>query len=417
MVGALPAMPSCCVQAHCCRDGGTGEPCGGKRNAEPGRFGIIWWWHQQLDAVRHARSFRHRSLRSDLRHQAATQERERGLEAAKESARASHRSADVAEQSLALNAETAKTSGVRSDAEALAKRYQDAAAQLGHDTAAVRLAGAYALARLADDWVEQRQTCVDVLCAYLRMPASSVVGDGNGPLEAAEGQVRSTIQRLIAAHLVGDAAVSWSECEFDFAGAELRDFNLEGAVFKQEPDFSRVTFTGHFQAFKATFAKGVNFTEARWESHFRMHDITVLAGTLHFYRATVAGGGLLATLCLAKGARIDLSWMSITGRNMVVTFRPTSEPQGTVFLNRPLVANGGTLTVDPDRIGGDDPDKKERPTLVEGSVVDVAPTAAVHLPQNFRPLDASQVVQSQEGHTYWVNDGFVPNVINKGPAI
>lgn len=28
----------------------------------------------------------------------------------------------------------------------------------------------YALARLADDWEEQRQVCIDVLCAYLRMP-------------------------------------------------------------------------------------------------------------------------------------------------------------------------------------------------------------------------------------------------------
>jgi hypothetical protein len=28
----------------------------------------------------------------------------------------------------------------------------------------------YALAGLADDWPENRQTCVDVLCAYLRMP-------------------------------------------------------------------------------------------------------------------------------------------------------------------------------------------------------------------------------------------------------
>ncbi|MFD9499878.1 hypothetical protein [Streptomyces sp. NPDC060035] len=34
---------------------------------------------------------------------------------------------------------------------------------LGHDQAAVRLAGVYALARLADDWAEQRQVCIDVL--------------------------------------------------------------------------------------------------------------------------------------------------------------------------------------------------------------------------------------------------------------
>jgi hypothetical protein len=32
----------------------------------------------------------------------------------------------------------------------------------------VRLAGVYEMARLADDWADQRQTCVDVLCACLR---------------------------------------------------------------------------------------------------------------------------------------------------------------------------------------------------------------------------------------------------------
>ncbi|WP_405476451.1 hypothetical protein [Streptomyces sp. NBC_00009] len=58
----------------------------------------------------------------------------------------------------------------RADASQLSERYSTAAEQLGHEQAAVRLAGAYAMARLADDWPEQRQVCVDVLCAYLRMP-------------------------------------------------------------------------------------------------------------------------------------------------------------------------------------------------------------------------------------------------------
>ncbi|MBT2511344.1 hypothetical protein J7I98_37125 [Streptomyces sp. ISL-98] len=58
----------------------------------------------------------------------------------------------------------------RADDNQLAERYTTAADQLGHDEAAVRLAGVYAMARLADDWIEQRQVCIDVLCAYLRMP-------------------------------------------------------------------------------------------------------------------------------------------------------------------------------------------------------------------------------------------------------
>lgn len=39
-----------------------------------------------------------------------------------------------------------------------------------HRPAAVRLAAVYGLAGLADDWPENRQTCVDVLSGYLRMP-------------------------------------------------------------------------------------------------------------------------------------------------------------------------------------------------------------------------------------------------------
>src|ERR1039457_1109126 len=51
------------------------------------------------------------------------------------------------------------------------ERFATAADQLGSDKpAAVRLAGVYAMGGLADDWAANRQTCVDVLCAYLRMP-------------------------------------------------------------------------------------------------------------------------------------------------------------------------------------------------------------------------------------------------------
>src|SRR5215472_16969002 len=53
----------------------------------------------------------------------------------------------------------------------LNERFATAAGQLGGDKPpAVRLAGVYAMAGLADDWEENRQTCVDVLCGYLRLP-------------------------------------------------------------------------------------------------------------------------------------------------------------------------------------------------------------------------------------------------------
>jgi hypothetical protein len=48
--------------------------------------------------------------------------------------------------------------------------YTKAVEQLGSADAAVRLGGLYALERAAQNDVGQRQTIVNVLCAYLRMP-------------------------------------------------------------------------------------------------------------------------------------------------------------------------------------------------------------------------------------------------------
>ncbi len=87
----------------------------------------------------------------------------------------------------------------RADAEQRAQRYTTAADQLGHEKAAVRLAGVYAMARLADDWIEQRQVCIDVLCAYLRMPYEpDPVSEKH---REGEREVRFAIIRIIRDHL------------------------------------------------------------------------------------------------------------------------------------------------------------------------------------------------------------------------
>src|SRR5262245_3638386 len=96
----------------------------------------------------------------------------------------------------------------------LNERFATAAGQLGGDKPpAVRLAGVYAMAGLADDWRENRQTCVDVLCGYLRMPYEPDPGDeAPGPERLAfraSREVRHTAIRVITAHLQEDAAVSW----------------------------------------------------------------------------------------------------------------------------------------------------------------------------------------------------------------
>src|SRR5258708_34632505 len=60
----------------------------------------------------------------------------------------------------------------------LNERFATAAEQLGDDKPpTVRLAGVYAMAGPADAWGENRQNCVDVLCAHPRMPYHSAPGE------------------------------------------------------------------------------------------------------------------------------------------------------------------------------------------------------------------------------------------------
>jgi hypothetical protein len=73
------------------------------------------------------------------------------------------------------------------DTRTLNERFDTVAEQLGSDKPpAVRMAAVYAMAGLADDWQDHRQMCVDVLCAYLRMPYEPGPGD-DAPVEKRGG--------------------------------------------------------------------------------------------------------------------------------------------------------------------------------------------------------------------------------------
>ncbi|WP_419586408.1 hypothetical protein [Streptomyces sp. Qhu-G9] len=74
------------------------------------------------------------------------------------------------------------------------ERFSQAVDKLGSDSPAVRLGGIHALAGLADDAPDDnlRQTCIDVLCAYLRLPFSPDPGDP--PADTATEEQRETHQ-------------------------------------------------------------------------------------------------------------------------------------------------------------------------------------------------------------------------------
>lgn len=75
---------------------------------------------------------------------------------------------------------------------------------------------------LADDWKANRLTCVDVLCAYLRMPYELDPGDTTSAEKQlafrAMREVCHSVIRVITAHLKGAAAVSWQGPKFDLTG-------------------------------------------------------------------------------------------------------------------------------------------------------------------------------------------------------
>lgn len=111
-----------------------------------------------------------------------------------------------------------EASGRREDSQQLSQRYQDAAEQLGHEKEAVVLAGVYAMSRLADDWIDQRQQCVDVLCAYLRLSTDT---DSEGKSRVVQ---RAIIDEILTHTKVGrDEGKSWSELRLDLSGSRIED--------------------------------------------------------------------------------------------------------------------------------------------------------------------------------------------------
>ena len=69
----------------------------------------------------------------------------------------------------------------REDTKLSNERFGKAAEQLASEQYAVKLAGVYAMATLADDWDDGRQTCVNVLCANLRRGYTPEPADDTDP--------------------------------------------------------------------------------------------------------------------------------------------------------------------------------------------------------------------------------------------
>ncbi|MGV9386637.1 pentapeptide repeat-containing protein [Nonomuraea sp. NPDC003707] len=207
----------------------------------------------------------------------------------------------------ARNADTARRAFQLGERGHDTDRYGKAADQLGHDKAHVRLAGLYAFEQLAQDNVALRQTTVNVLSAYLRMPyplpkndqeaSSSAEKDEASPADGdkrdlqVELQVRLTAQRILVTHLRYPSAIRrhwweraaapptqfWSGIQLDLTGALLidldfrdcrvNDASFRGAAFSGNAMFSGTTFTGNALFDGATFDGRVSFRKAAFSGN------------------------------------------------------------------------------------------------------------------------------------------------------
>lgn len=173
----------------------------------------------------------------------------------------------------------------RADSEQLADRYTKATEQMGHDSAAVRLGGLYAMARLADDWPEQRQTCIDVLCAYLRLPYE--IDPRAKAFRSGERSVRLAILGIMQDRLQqgADSPTSWSGNGFDFKRARFDGGSFAGATFGNYAFFNGAVFTGDkFYMNGVTFDHGssVSFYDVSFDSVVTFHGAKFSAGLTTF---------------------------------------------------------------------------------------------------------------------------------------
>ncbi len=132
---------------------------------------------------------------------------------------------------------------------ALHDRTTVGAEQLGHEKASIRMAGAYALAAIADDWLKlgsqtHAQAVVNVLTGYVRNNTRPVLlpalreGLLENPIREQMAESESQVRRSVFESISDRRAFSdptlikvppgWNELRIDLRGAQLRNENLVG---------------------------------------------------------------------------------------------------------------------------------------------------------------------------------------------
>jgi uncharacterized protein YjbI with pentapeptide repeats len=245
--------------------------------------------------------------------------------------------------------------------------YNAAAEQLGSDKAPVRLAGLYALERLAQDNPGHRQTIVNVICAYLRMPYTpsteeATSDDVDQGSRREELQVRRAAQKILATHLRDEKyqgqcddgeilSTYWPNISLDLSGAYLDKFYLidcrvnsltchdtsfagessfrglrcdhaffQGAIFEGHTDFRGITVAHSAWFSYSTFASKASeakfhtdefYPNTKFGRHVGFKNVTFTVGA-RFNGVTFSGSVEFTGAKYGRGAEtIDLRDVSI----------------------------------------------------------------------------------------------------------
>jgi uncharacterized protein YjbI with pentapeptide repeats len=205
----------------------------------------------------------------------------------------------------------AELAAAREETRLFTERFDTASNKLGSEHAAIRLAGVHALAHLADDAPRGRddliQMCIDVLCAYLRMPYRPEPDDP-GQDAMAEQQEAYRTEKLSFASMrevrhtiigvIGDRLRSesrWRGRAFDFTGTvfdggDLADVDFSGCWIS----FASAEFrSGNFLFSGARFAGGQAFFDGTIFSGGRVHfDASIFAGDVSFEFSVFIGANV-----------------------------------------------------------------------------------------------------------------------------
>ncbi|MFC0504246.1 pentapeptide repeat-containing protein [Micromonospora costi] len=170
----------------------------------------------------------------------------------------------------------------------LNERFDQAVILLGNaDSPAVRLSGVYSLASLAEDWPAGRQRCIDVLCAYARLPVMP------GIENSGEREVRRTVFSVIREHLLEEAAQTWDGYRFDMSGA-----TLDGACF-DDIRLERST---------------LNLSNAKLlEGELSLKGLVVAGGCLDLSHAQLSGGEVALSGLLLDGGKVSFVEAQFSG--------------------------------------------------------------------------------------------------------